>query len=132
MELNIQKRTLIGTVIGLIAVVIVFLLSPSVVYKPHGMYLPLADAAAPVAAQTVVIYPPDNAPLLAKTLGMVSIEMHADQLDLNTQQQVLAYAQELAAKNGGTGIVPQKFFLGNSGILSTVLFQAKVIRPING
>jgi len=58
--------------------------------------------------------------------------MHADQLDLNTQQQVLAYAQDLAAKNGGTGIVPLKFFLGNSGILSTVLFQGKVIRPLNG
>lgn len=132
MQFNIQKRTLIGTIIGLIAVVIIFLLSPTVVYKPHGIFLPLSAPVTPVSATGVVIYPPDNAPMLAKTVGTISIEMHADQLDLNTQQQVLTYAQDLAARHGGTGIVPLKFFLGNSGIMSTVLFQGKVIRPLNG
>lgn len=132
MELNIQRRTLIGTIIGLIAVFIIFLLSPATIYAPHGLYLPLAPSAKPSVATSIIIYPPDKAPTLVKTLGIISIEMHTDQLDLNAQQQILAYAQDLAAKNGGTGIVPQRFFLGNSGILSTALFQAKVIRPLNG
>lgn len=132
MELNIHKRTLLGTVIGLVAVFIIFLLSPSVVYAPQGIYLPLAPAAKPSDPAAIIIYPPDKAPSLVKTLGIISIEMHTDQLDLNAQQQILTYAQDLAAKNGGTGIVPQRFFLGNSGLLSTALFQAKVIRPLNG
>lgn len=132
MELNIQKRTLIGTVIGLIVVFIIFLLSPTIIYKPRGIYLPLTPSSKPSLAANVIIYPPDNAPSLVKTLGFISIEMHADQLDLDTQQQILHYAQDLAAKNGGAGIIPQRFFLGNSGVLSTALFQGKVIRPLNG
>lgn len=127
MEFSTTSRALIGAVLGLIVCAIIYAFTPTVIYSPHGIYLPLADSMAPVASDKVTLYPPQSAPLLAKTLGTVSVEMHADQLDLNTQQQVVRFAQDLAAQNGGNGIVPDKFFLGNSGLTSTVLFQGKVI-----
>lgn len=132
MELNATKRAYIATMLGLVVAFIVFLFTPKVVYQPRGIYLPSNSSLAPTQPEKVKLFRQESAPLLYKTLGTINIEMHSLQPTLNTQQMMVRYAQNLAAKEGGKGIIINQFFHSNPGVslLATGVLQGEVISTL--
>jgi len=134
MEFNATTRSYIGSAIGLVAAFIVFLFTPSVHYKPVGIYLPWNASKTPTQSAEVKLFREGDTPFLYKKLGSVNVEMHSLAPSLNTQQMMVRYAQDLAAQHGGKGIIVNQFFHSSAGpsLLATGILQGTVIAPLNG
>ena len=97
-------RTILCTCVGLFALWILFLLTPTAVAVPKGIVLPAAQVRAPISPALVHLY--HQAPATPFTrLGSVRVEYHFKTLNPHTADIVFEKAQQLAASIGANGVI---------------------------
>lgn len=101
-------RTIICTLVGLLALSVLLISAPKDVASPRGMVLPAKVVRPAISADQVHIY--HQAPSVAFTrLGDVRVEYKFSALDSASQDVVLQKAKNLAASIGANGIVVNLF-----------------------
>lgn len=99
-----KARTLICTVVGLIAVMMLIAFSPTQTPTPKGIILPAKHVRAAISPNSVVIY---SEPLQAKSLklGKIRVELAYQNLNEQTKAIVLQKVKSLAASVGANGVI---------------------------
>lgn len=118
-----QQRVWISSIIGLIAVVLVVVLSPSPNYQARGILLPSKEVRTPISPSAVVQLP--NRPFNGKVMGHINIERHYPASAQTAHKEIAELAKRLSAQVGANGFVVSLFRIGQ--VTSTTfiyVFQA--------
>jgi len=118
-------RTLICTLAGVLAVILLLVLTPHHSFTPKGIALPAKTVRSPISPDQVTIY--QEAPTDAFTrLGQVRVELGFEQLGKETKIDLFQKVRALAASLGANGVVLQ-LLVPNDGVRHTVTFIGMAI-----
>lgn len=97
-------RSVIAVVIGLIAIGLISLTFPKNEIKPRGLVLPANQVRSATNPQDINFF--STQPLSAKLLGKIRVARHyTPNSDDVAEQEIKAFAKNLAAEVGAKGIV---------------------------
>lgn len=98
-----KQRTWTSGIIGFIAVLLVIWLSPSPVYKAHGILLPTKDTRSPISPNAVVQL--SQRPFGGIVMGHINMERHYPAPNNLAQQEMMQLAKQLSAQVGANAFV---------------------------
>lgn len=101
-------RSVIGSIIGILAVSCLLLLAPKQTLLPKGIALPAKTIRPAIASSMVVLYQqiPTNS---VENLGKISIEKSAAIDDAASRKLIIEKAKTLAAQIGANGMIINYF-----------------------
>lgn len=113
-------RTLVCTVVGIFAVILLIAITPKEQFESKGMALPSAHIRTPISPDSVVITR-ESLQENARPLGQVRAEIaFSGTLNLETRHQLFEKVKELAASLGANTVVITALVPG--GISNIVTF----------
>jgi hypothetical protein len=101
----LNSRTLICTLAGLVAVIILVALTPRLTFSPQGITLLLQQAPrASISPNDVVIYEQEPSVNFTR-LAHISVEQAYRTLNDNTKEMLTQKIKDMAAKIGANGVI---------------------------
>jgi len=100
----LNSRTLVCTVVGLLAVGLLLLLTPSQHFLPKGIALPAKTTLPATSAKQITIYLRPPAGHFVK-VGQVRAEMHFNTLNPKMKKKLFDQVKSLAATLGANGVI---------------------------
>jgi hypothetical protein len=118
-----MMRTVLSSVIGLLALALAIWSLPPLQIEPRGIFLPAGKTLQPISEQNVRFL--DVPPLQFKSVGNIQITRHFSANssdDLKTaEEQILEKARQLAAQAGANGVVVRFFAHSDADMRPTAL-----------
>jgi len=120
-HITLKKNNAIQNLLYLVIIIAVTIgiihLSPTMQNKPHGIFLPATKTQlSPISPEAVKVYTFMSMPSKYTHLGIIRTTIHYTSTEhANLQanfQQMISYAQTLAAKHGANGIVYNQPIIG--------------------
>jgi hypothetical protein len=106
MSMSPNARTFVAVIASAIVVYLITLTMPLHDISPKGIVLPIATGQKVLASSDqVMLFNQFSAPLTYRSVGWVNIEFHSLEGDIDAEQRVQTFAQKLAAKAGGNGVI---------------------------
>jgi len=117
----LNVRTTICTLMGVLALLVLFALTPKPVLAPKGIVLPAQQVRAPISADHVMIY--HRAPSATTvTLGQIRVELgFNNQPNEDTKMALFQKIKSLAASVGANGVIVN-YLVSNDGIRKMITF----------
>lgn len=119
-----RTRTLICTVAGLLAVVLLVLSTPKTPLLPKGIARPAEKILPPVPTQQVKLY--SAMPTNALVLGKISIEQGFDTLNESTKTALIEKIKTLSAQLGANGVVVNAM-MPVKGLRQMIIFRGTAV-----
>ncbi len=99
-------RTFVAVIVAAIVVYLITLTMPLYTISPKGIVLPVGKGHQVIAnSNKVALFDELSAPISFNSIGWVNVEYHTLQGGVDVEQRVQDFAQALAAKAGGNGII---------------------------
>lgn len=132
-ESKAKSWAIFGLFGGLLAALLVGFLSPTIVYQPRGLFLPVkaAPSLAPTQPNAVLLIA--HFPTQYRTLGRINAEMHLKQNNLQEVRRLVQYVKRLAAARGADAVVGSLFKSEPQGPekgMSAYVFRGTAIRAL--
>lgn len=100
-----HQRSLISLFAGLIIVLIIYFLVPTMAIAPRGILLPINKLMPAIAPEQVTFYKNASLEVAYQRIGYINVQYHSVQPTAVDEQVLADYVRQLAASRGANGVI---------------------------